>query len=202
MAEGVAPQTVNQVVAFNLRKARELRGWTQEGAAAHLEPYLGKRWSRAVFSAAERSVDGKRARPFDADELVAFARGFGYPVEWFLLPPEGVETLQGVEGGSPLSTPELVDLVFPATEGAQKALSQRLEALFRSLPLALRTSPQRVIAVLTGAYVGAQVKTTINLSKWSGDLRSLADSLELIEQGTLQEAATKMLRRNKGGDDG
>ncbi len=201
MAEEVAPQTVNQVVAFNLRRARTLRGWTQEGAAAQLEPYLGKKWSKAVFSTAERSVDGKRVRPFDADELVAFARAFELPVEWFLLPPEGVETLGGDEG-VPLSTSGLVDLLFPATEAAQRALLERLVTLFRSLPPAQRTDPQRALGVLTGAYVESQIKSTVNLSKWYRDLRSLAASLEQIEQGTLQEAATKMLRRKKGGDGG
>jgi len=198
MAEGVAPQTVNQVVAFNLRKARELRGWTQEAAAAHLEPYLGKRWSKAVFSAAERSVDAKRARPFDADELVAFARGFGYPVEWFLLPPDGVQTLESAEGGSPLTTPELVDLLFPATEEAQGALSERLGALFRALPATLRTPPQQLIDVLVGAHFEGQLHSTINLSKWYGDLRSMADSLEQIEKGVLREAALDIVQRRRG----
>lgn len=199
MGEVGAPQTINQVVAFNLRRARELRGWTQEVASAQLEPHLGKRWSKAVFSAAERSVDGKRVRTFDADELVAFARAFGLPLEWFLLPPEGVETLEGgVEGGPPLSTPELIDLLFPATEEAQSALSQRLEALFRSLPRALWTSPQKVIAVLVGAHFEGQLNSSINLSKWYGDLRSMADSLEQIEKGVLQEAASNILRRRRG----
>lgn len=198
MAKAGAPKTVNQVVAFNLRRARELRGWTQETAAAHLEPFLGKRWSRAVFSAAERSVDGKRVRPFDADELVAFARGFGLPVAWFLLPPEGVESLEGVEaGGAPLSTPGLVDLLFPATEVAQSALSERLKALFQSLPLGLRTPPQKLIDVLVGAHFEGQLQSNIDLSKWYGDLRSLADSLEQIEKGVLQEATLNILRSRR-----
>ncbi len=197
MAKAGVPRTVNQAVAFNLRRARELRGWTQETAADHLEPFLGKRWSRAVFSSAERSVDGKRVRPFDADELVAFARAFGLPVQWFLLPPEGVETLEGVEGGSPLSTPGLVDLLFPATEAAQSALSERLGALFRSLPLGLRTPPQKLIDVLVGAHFEGQLQSSINLSKWYGDLRSLADSLEQIEKGVLQEATLNILRSRR-----
>src|SRR5689334_19601190 len=86
MAHG--SMTPNQIVAYNLRRARELRQWTQEEAAERLEPYLGERWSKATFSAAERSVDGDRIRQFSADDLVALARGFDLPIAWFLLPPE------------------------------------------------------------------------------------------------------------------
>ncbi|MDP9454143.1 MAG: helix-turn-helix transcriptional regulator, partial [Actinomycetota bacterium] len=68
--------TPNQVVAFNLALARQRKGWTQEEAAQALEPYLGKRWSKASVSQAERSIAGRFVRNFDADELVAFARAF------------------------------------------------------------------------------------------------------------------------------
>jgi hypothetical protein len=79
--------TPNQVVAFNLSEARRLRGWTQQRAAAELEPYVGVRWSKASFSAAERSVDGIRVRKFSADHIVAFARCFEVSVEFFFEPP-------------------------------------------------------------------------------------------------------------------
>src|SRR5437899_1084027 len=79
--------TPNQVVAFNLQQARLWRGWTQQQAADALEPYLGKRWSVASMSQAERSVAGKVVRQFSADEIVAFARAFDLPVGWFFLPP-------------------------------------------------------------------------------------------------------------------
>lgn len=79
--------TPNQLVAYNLRRARKLRGLTQEAAAEALEPHLGQRWSKALFSNAERSVDGQRIRPFTADEVVAFARAFDLPVLWFLEEP-------------------------------------------------------------------------------------------------------------------
>jgi transcriptional regulator with XRE-family HTH domain len=77
----------NQVVAYNLGRAREARGWSQEEAGRRLEPFLGTPWSKATFSQAERSVDPGRSRGFSADEIVAFARCFGYPVTWFFLPP-------------------------------------------------------------------------------------------------------------------
>ena len=78
----------NQVVAYNLRSARELRGWTQEEAAERLAPYIGAEWSKASWSAAERSAETKRVRHFTADDLVALARCFDLPVVWFLVPPD------------------------------------------------------------------------------------------------------------------
>ncbi len=81
--------TPNQVVAHNLTVARVERGWSQTQAAEALEPFLGVRWSRASYSAVERSVDGARVKQFSADELVAIARCFDRPITWFLTPPDG-----------------------------------------------------------------------------------------------------------------
>ena len=85
--EGEVILTPNQVVAYNLARARLFRGWTQEQAGEALAPYLGTRWSVANFSAIERSVDGGRIRQFTADELFALSRGFGLPIGFFLTPP-------------------------------------------------------------------------------------------------------------------
>ncbi len=81
----------NQVVALNVARARALRGWTQEEAAAALAPYLGTRWSTASFSAVERSTAGTRVKQFSADELLALSRGFGLPIGWFFVPPPASE---------------------------------------------------------------------------------------------------------------
>ena len=80
--------TPNQVVAYNLRRARELRGWTQGKAAERLEPFIGTAWSKASWSAAERSAETPRVRHFSADDLIALARCFDLPVVWFLVPPD------------------------------------------------------------------------------------------------------------------
>src|SRR2546430_1222963 len=48
--------TPNQIVAYNVAKARELRGWTQEQAAEALAPYLGAKLSVGSFSALGRSA--------------------------------------------------------------------------------------------------------------------------------------------------
>lgn len=78
----------NQVVAYNVAKARALRGWTQEDAAEALAPYLGARLSAPSFSALERSAwNPNRVKVFSADELLALSRGFDLPIGFFFTPP-------------------------------------------------------------------------------------------------------------------
>ncbi len=84
-----ADADLNQIVAYNFKAARELRGWTQEEAALRLEPLLGQRLPQASISAIERAYEGDRHREFDAHELLAFAEAFRLPLIWFLLPPPG-----------------------------------------------------------------------------------------------------------------
>src|SRR3990170_9315 len=89
-AAAEAALTPNQIVAYNLARARMLKRWTQEDAGKHLAAYLGPAWrKKATVSAAERSVDaGKKViRQFTADDLLAFSRTFGLPIAWFLMPP-------------------------------------------------------------------------------------------------------------------
>jgi hypothetical protein len=49
------PLTASGIVAINLRRARELRGFSQAEAGELLGDYLRKPWSAATVSAAERS---------------------------------------------------------------------------------------------------------------------------------------------------
>jgi hypothetical protein len=87
---------LNEIVAYNFRRARELRGLTQEEAAIRLEPFLGVRLRQAAVSSIEGAFGGERRREFDAQELLAFACGFDLPMIWFLLPPpEDHRRLQG-----------------------------------------------------------------------------------------------------------
>ena len=89
----------NQVVAYRIAEARRMRGWTQEQAAAELEPYLGTKLSTASFSAIERSFAGGRIRQFNADEILALSRGFRLPIGWFFTPPPVMENID-------ISTPD------------------------------------------------------------------------------------------------
>jgi hypothetical protein len=121
--------TANQIVAFNVAKARLLRGWTQEEAAEQLAPYLGVRLSAASFSAIERSVDVGRPREFDANELLAFARAFRVPIAWFLTPPSAWE---GVGVSTPDAGEEGLDpmVMLDAVLGTPETLEDYKQYLF------------------------------------------------------------------------
>lgn len=110
--------TGSQLVAYNLREARLLRGWTQDEAAERLQPYLGARWSKASFSAAERSTEGRRVRQFTADEIISFSQVFELPVAWFFLPPWSSPSLRirVNEADRGLDVLGLVKLLFPNLE--------------------------------------------------------------------------------------
>lgn len=112
--------TPNQIVAWNLARARALRGWTQEQAAEQLAPHIGERWSKATYSSAERSVDGTRVRQFTADDLHAFARAFDLPMTVFLTPPPWSGDAIGHAGGGETSTrTEYLNLIFDMPEDAR-----------------------------------------------------------------------------------
>ena len=185
-SEFVLPLTPNQVVAYNLAQARGLREWTQDEAAAALEPYLGVRWSKGTFSAAERSVDGGRVRQFTADEIVAFARAFELPVSWFFMPPmpwrDGFPVvLQTADGGPSGVTPsELVDVVFGNGE-QQAILNLRLQAYLEVLGIDRLTDAQTAIAGSVSDRVEQIVGHSLGrLSDAQDMLRGLANHLEDI----------------------
>ena len=122
--------TPNQVVAYNLRRARNLHGWTQDEAAAALEPYLGVRWSRVVFSSAERSTAGERIRQFSADELVAFAAAFELPISFFFLPPNDLEQVALRDAPEALASEDMLELATAQLEPAIGKLSgERLDEM-------------------------------------------------------------------------
>ena len=116
-----------------------MRDWTQEQAAEHLKPYLGERWSKATYSAAERSMEGTRIRQFTADALYAFARGFDVPISYFLCPT----TLDPQEIGhanSSETTPALdyLDMVFDVGEDASRWVLRDVVPMTAQTTLKLR----------------------------------------------------------------
>jgi transcriptional regulator with XRE-family HTH domain len=121
------------MVAYNLARARQLRGWTQEEAARELAKHQeGAEWSKVSWSSAERSVDGKRIRQFTADDLLAFSLAFGLPITWWLLPPGSDEPevrvvgrldMGGATMPVALSSTDILEILFaPSVE-----MEQRLE---------------------------------------------------------------------------
>ncbi|MDQ3575795.1 MAG: helix-turn-helix transcriptional regulator [Actinomycetota bacterium] len=181
--------TPNQVVAYNLMRARQLRGWTQDQAAAALEPYLGVRWSKASFSQAERSVAGRFVRQFDADEVVAFARGFELPITWFFMPPPPWKDDAPVK----LSTPDarrfgtevalLVDLVFGDDSHHPQLLEERLREFLDQLGSDRLTQAQERIGAGAALRTAEVVRHRLgDLEQWEGWLRTVADRLEELRE--------------------
>lgn len=181
----------NQVVAYNLTRARELRGLTQDAAAAALEPYLGVRWSKAGFSQAERSVAGKFIRRFDAEEIVAFARAFELPVTWFFLPPPAwsdgapvkLNTADARRYGVELGL--LVDLVFGDGEAQRKLLDARLAEFFDQLGDDRLTETQARIGDVAALRTTAAVRHRLgDIEQWEEWLRTVADKLLELRKDT------------------
>jgi hypothetical protein len=145
--QGPLPQSpgqadLNQVVAYNFRCARELRGWTQDEAATALEPLLGQRLPQASISAIERAYEGDRRREFDAQEVLAFALAFNLPLVWFFLPPPGDHrTLERTSS----SVSELYGIVF-GRDDQLEPVYDRLRQLGIDEPSAV----DRTIEDLTG----------------------------------------------------
>lgn len=175
--------TANQVVAHNLWRARRLRGLTQDAAAVALEPFLGVRWNKQQFSAAERSVVGKRVREFSADELLAFSRAFRLPVAYFLLPPpdagmEGTPNAFTSGGPETTSVAGLIDAAVPPRD-QEAELRERLSDSLATLDASERTQVQDAIF----RYAADQIATIIDsmlddLTKSAEGLRATADLLE------------------------
>ena len=139
---------LNQVVAYNIREARLLRGWTQEELAERLEPYLGQRLTQAGVSSIERAWDGERRREFDAHELLIFAMVFDLPILWFLLPPPGDHRLMR-------STTRPVDELYAWLLGRPDQLEPVYERL-RQLGITDPTAAEATVEKITGVPATAK----------------------------------------------
>jgi transcriptional regulator with XRE-family HTH domain len=161
--------TANQLVAYNLRRARELRELTQEQAAERLEPLLGQLWSKATFSSAERSAEPeRRAREFTADELLAFSAAFDLPLAWFFLPAE-TDGFQNVRcgGKKELTAGEVLDAVFPY--GGKPEVVERMVQILRRMPKRARTKMDESVLRWAMQRMGVAITAVFH------DLRSVAE---------------------------
>lgn len=175
--------TPNQVVAYNLAEARSLRGWTQEQAAVELEPFIGARWSKATFSAAERSIDGQRVRQFTADEIVALSRCFRVPIGYFFMPPRPSQSetrlrLKSADnpwGGITLA--ELVDAIF-GKPGESDVMSARLRSFLDEIGMSDLTGAQDQLTWRAEDALNAVVmKELARFDEWREALTGLASQL-------------------------
>ena len=157
---------LNQVVAYNIREARQLRGWTQEELAAHLEPYVGQRLSQAGISAIERAWDGERRREFDAHELLIYSIVFDLPIIWFLLPPPDDHRRMR-------ATTRSVDELYASLLGWPSQLEPVYERL-RQIGVAEPTLAEETVEKITGAPSGGR--------EWSYRERRKELLLALLDQ--------------------
>ena len=126
--------TMHQIVAYNFRRARKLRGWTQTQTSDVLAPYLGVTLRQAGVSAIEKTYDSPRRRNIDVGEVVSFAHGFGLPIGWFFFPPNGhgQDTLaHSTNTGDPATVASLLDTII-GTEAGHQALVERIATLART----------------------------------------------------------------------
>ena len=157
---------LNQVVAYNVRAARELRGWTQEEVSQRLEPYLGQRLTQAGISAIERAWDGDRRREFDAHELLIFSMVFDLPILWFLLPPPDDHRLMA-------QTTRPVDELYMYLLGRPEQL-EPVYARLREIGVTDPTAAEQTVEKITGQPAGSR--------QWSYRERRKELLLALLDQ--------------------
>ncbi len=157
---------LNQVVAYNFRAARELRGWTQDELAERLEPRLGQRLTQAGISSIERAWDGDRRREFDAHEILIFALAFDLPIIWFLLPPPTDHRLMR-------QTSRSVDELYMHLLGRPDQL-EPVYARLRKIGVTDPTEAEEIVSTITG--MDSEVK------RWSYRERRKELLLALLDQ--------------------
>jgi transcriptional regulator with XRE-family HTH domain len=138
------PIDVNAVVSYNLKAAREKRGWTQQHVADQLGELTGHTLPQASISAMERGYDGERRRRFDAHELYLLSEVFAIPIPYFFLPPPGSLDTPIADTGLPLV--QIYFAILGSGTGLE-LIDERLEQLGLHIPQEL----DPVMAAVLGA---------------------------------------------------
>jgi hypothetical protein len=110
----------NQIVAFNLERLRRGRSWTALETAKKLGKLLGRKISLPSYSAMERSVEGRRVKSFDADEIYAIARMFGTHVGLLFAPPINFHSPSNGKFGSKLYPVRVCPKGAPASQSLSR----------------------------------------------------------------------------------
>ncbi len=185
--------TSNQIVAYNVAKARAIRGWTQEQAAEELAPYLGAKLSGASFSALERSAwNVNRIKQFSADDLLALSRGFDLPIGFFFVPPPPAfdAGLYGPDAGSKGLDPiVMLDAILGTPDNLGYWESELLDysASIAPMPKSKKEKPSvspADLAERVTPFTAIRAKALLRSS--FGDVEEAKDVLERLAQ-ILQE---------------
>ena len=161
------PITVSQIVAYNFKRARIWRGWSQRETADALASHVGTTLGQARISQIELSVtDIQRPWRTKVDDLIAFSRTFGLPIEWFLQPPDeladrpirthrGVTAITARELAATFAPPAEIDTAIAA--GPQW---YRTNPLAAALADGLATlTPNRVVTIVFTGTTTSQLQT-------------------------------------------
>jgi transcriptional regulator with XRE-family HTH domain len=82
------PADAPRNIAYNIRRLRRARGWTQVQAAEAMRSLGGPDWNKQAWSWAERSAEIDRVRQFTAEEIAYLAETFEVSIaELFAQPP-------------------------------------------------------------------------------------------------------------------
>lgn len=187
--------TPNQLVGYNLWRARQERGWTQSQAADALAPHLGVRWTVAQMSAAEHSIDGSRIRQFTADDLVAFAQAFELPVTYFFLPPPPGASWSKVDPATSddslnRTMAVMIDLIFGDPNDGSPQVVGRLHEVMRHLDVDLYSAAQRQVFHLARQRLLAIVARALDdIAECRKSLVDLSDALAGIESDVTEQLA-------------
>ncbi len=132
--DGSSSMNANQIVAYNMRRARKRRGWNQEDLAEALYPYSGQLLKKAAISNRERSAfSASRRVVFDAEEITALAMAFSLPVSWFFIPPPEACETGAAPGDADLWVEQLLALLFGADD-QQALIAERIAEIAEGSP--------------------------------------------------------------------
>lgn len=102
---------LRRIVAANIRDHRQRRGWSLDGLARRLAPYLGKMGAPAISSWESSRKDGSKA--FTVEELYALARVYEIAVYDLLAAPRLMD-MDPIEKAPGEDDPILIAEVFGA----------------------------------------------------------------------------------------
>jgi transcriptional regulator with XRE-family HTH domain len=181
--------TANQIVASNLWWARETRHWTQEEAAERLSVYLGVRWSKASYSAAERSRFRRdRIRHFTADELLAFATVFEEPVQYFFVPHWDVdeEELAIVAGENEQALPQSLAEYAGSVFGTAYSLNMftiHMDQIFKTVPRSDDFMDAEEFRTALRGIIRSHSLSSVSLIGWHDALLEITDFIADLDRG-------------------
>lgn len=187
--------TPNQIVSWNLRRARDARHMTQEDVAEALGI------SPANYSLIETSWKrNTRIRQHTTDDLLAYARLFDVPIVFFLLPPvENGELVESVEArDGRLDGAGYLSNVLPVLDGDWLAGPQALmTARMKELTEIVETDQMRNLQGLVERQAEHSIEEAMPeilefyraLSDLSDDVRAKTNELQrLIEAKVIDPA--------------